>query len=252
MKIVGSIQARLGSTRLPGKVLRKINGKPMLQYQVERIKKSLLIDDLVIATTTNNSDDPIVEFCIANNLSYYRGSEDDVLDRISNLLLKYNADVHVEFFGDSPLTDPELVDQYIGYFLKNQDEYDFISNHQKTSFPPGQEILVYKAEALINSNSFVPKNDPLREHVSIHITKYPEKYRLHNLEAPSYYNYPELFLEVDTPADFEVISKIISHFEDKNCKHFNLLQIIDFMSVNTSLAQINKNEERRWKAFRDE
>ena len=127
MKIVASIQARLGSTRLPGKVLKDINGKPMLLRHVERLRRSRLLDDVIVATTTNPHDDKIVEFCINNNIAFYRGSEDDVLDRISSMIEERGIDVHVECFGDSPLTDPHIVDEIIGYYLKYQANIDFVS-----------------------------------------------------------------------------------------------------------------------------
>ena len=121
MKIIATIQARMGSTRLPGKVLKDICGKPMLLWQVDRIKKSRLIDDVIIATTTSPKDDEIVQFGIKNNIKYYRGSEDDVLNRVASLICKFGIDLHIEFCGDSPLPDPQLIDEFIGYYLKNQD-----------------------------------------------------------------------------------------------------------------------------------
>ena len=250
MKIVASIQARLGSTRLPGKVLKDINGKPMLLRHVERLRRSRLLDDVIIATTTNPNDDKIVEFCINNNIAFYRGSENDVLDRISSMIEERNIDVHVECFGDSPLTDPHIVDEVIGYYLKYQTNIDFVSNSLKTTYPPGQEVLVYKAECLSKTNKTIAKDDPLREHVSIHITQHPSEFRLANLEAPKYYHYPNIYLEVDTPEDFEMISIIFNYFDDKNIEHFSLAEILGFLSQNNELININNQVERRWKEFR--
>lgn len=250
MKIVASIQARLGSSRLPGKVLKEIQGKPMLLRHIERLKKARLLDEIIVATTTSPKDDEIVKFCEKYKINYYRGSEDDVLDRIATMIEFHNIDVHVECFGDSPLTDPHIVDEVVGYYLKYQNKYDFVSNSLKTTYPPGQEVLVYKGKSLVIANQFVDKNDPLREHVSIHITQYPNKFRIHNLEAPSYYNYPEIYLEVDTSEDFEMISSIFNYFLDKKLEHFSLSQIIEFLSLNSELININNKVERRWKQFR--
>jgi len=250
MKIVASIQARLGSTRLPGKVLKDINGKPMLLRHVERLRRSRLLDDVIVATTTNPNDDKLVEFCINNNITFYRGSENDVLDRISSMIEERNIDVHVECFGDSPLTDPHIVDEVIGYYLKYQADIDFVSNSLKTTYPPGQEVLVYKAECLSKANKIIAKDDPLREHVSIHITQHPSKFRLVNLEAPKYYHYSNIYLEVDTPEDFEMISIIFNYFDDKNIEHFSLAEILEFLSQNDELININNQVERRWKEFR--
>jgi spore coat polysaccharide biosynthesis protein SpsF len=251
MKIVASIQARLGSSRLPGKVLKDINGKPMLLRHIERLRRSRLLDDVVVATSVNPLDDKIEEFCINNDIKFFRGSEDDVLDRISSLLELADIDIHVECFGDSPLTDPHIVDEVIGYYLKHEYEIDFVSNSLVTSYPPGQEVLVYRAESLIKANKIIEKDDPLREHVSIHLTQYPEKYRLKNLEAPSYYNYPEIYLEVDTEEDFELINVIFKYFDDKQLEHFSLSEIIEFLSQNNNLIKINNKVHRRWKRFKD-
>lgn len=252
MKIIASIQARLGSTRLPEKVLKTINGKALLLRHVERLKRSRLIDDVIVATTINPKDDKIVQFCIENDIKYYRGSENDVLDRISSMIEENNIDVHVECFGDSPFTDPHIVDEVVGFYLKNKDNYDFVSNSLNTTYPPGLEVLVYSGKSLINANKQVEKNDPLREHVSIHITQKQDIYRVKGLEAPSYYNYPEIYLEVDTPEDFQMVSAIFEHFDNEGYEHFSLAQILDYLQKNQSLIELNNNVPRRWKQFRDE
>ena len=116
MDIVASIQARMGSTRLPGKVLKDISGKPMLLWHVERLRRSRLIDNVIVATSTAEADDEIELFCKNHSILCFRGSENNVLNRIANLIRKYNIITHVEFCGDSPLIDPQIVDEFIGYF----------------------------------------------------------------------------------------------------------------------------------------
>tara|TARA_B110000114_G_scaffold176208_1_gene206601 strand:- start:15718 stop:16482 length:765 start_codon:yes stop_codon:yes gene_type:complete len=252
MKIVASIQARLGSTRLPGKVLKEIHGKPMLYWHVERVKKARLLDDVIIATTTNPKDDEIIRFCEKYNYKYFRGSEDDVLERISALIIENKIDIHVELFGDSPLSDPQIIDEFIGFLLKNYNSTDFVSNSIKTTYPPGQEVLVYKGETLLKANELVSKNSKLREHVSIHIYKNPEIFNVINIEAPYYFNYIDIFLEVDTAEDFSLIEKIFVHFFDRNIYHFSLSQILEFVINNPSLKKINNQVERRWLKYRDD
>jgi len=251
LRIIGSIQARMGSTRLPGKVLKEISGKPMLLQQIERIKKSRLLDDIVVATTTSSSDDEIVSLCYNHNIKYFRGSENDVLNRIASLIKKFKVDVHVEFFGDSPLPDPQIVDEFIGYYLKYKNVYDFVSNSLKTTYPPGQEVIVYNGKALIKADEFVLRNDPLREHVSIHITQNKHKYRICNLEAPSHYYHPDIYLEVDTCEDFELISRIFKHFNSIGKDYFSLAEILDYLDQNEALKKINQKVVRRWKRFRE-
>lgn len=249
MRIIASIQARMGSTRLPGKVLKPINGKPMLQWHIERLKKSRLVDDVVVATTTNPKDDEIVEFCESVGINFFRGSEDDVLQRVTDLIKEYNIDIHVECFGDSPLTDPQIVDEYIGYLLKNQ-RVDFVSNSIKTTYPPGTEVLVYWGKVLIDANKRTGKSDPLREHVSIHIYNKSSIYNVVNLTAPEIYNYPELYVEVDTEADFEVMKSVITKLSDEYGAGFPLITIIDFLKKHPEIVQINQSVPRRWKEFR--
>ena len=116
MKIVASIQARMGSSRLPGKVLKDICGKPMLLWHLERIKRSRLLDDVIIATTTSEKDDELISFCNQHSVSYFRGSENDVLKRVSALINHHEIDIHIELCGDSPLTDPQIIDEFVGFY----------------------------------------------------------------------------------------------------------------------------------------
>lgn len=250
MKIIGSIQARFSSTRLPGKVLKDICGKPMLLWQIERLKKSKLLDEIVVATTLSPFDDEVVKFCKKNRVSYFRGSEVDVLNRIASLIRSSKADVHVEFFGDSPLVDVDIVDEVIKFYLKNKDKYDFVCNCLKTTYPPGQEVMVYRGSALLEADEFVAKNDPLREHVNIHITGNGDRFKIFNFEAPKCYHYPEIYLEVDTPDDFKLIENIITHFSSKGQEYFSLREILDYLNHNKKLISLNNKVQRRWKKFR--
>jgi len=248
MKIAATLQARMGSTRLPGKVMKTIVGKPMLALQIERIRQCRLIDEIIIATTTESKDDTIAVLAADIGVSCYRGSENDVLARITETLLEHKVDINVEFMGDNPIPDPLLCDSIIGYYLKNSSRYDYVTNALKTTYPPGAEVYVYPAEILIDAEKKAA-DSPLREHVGIHINQHPERYRICNLEAPDWYHYPDLHLEVDTQEDFDVISKIYEHFYPHN-KGFTLMQVIEFLKANEDLAEKNRSIVRRWKAFR--
>ncbi|HAY46269.1 MAG TPA: spore coat biosynthesis protein F [Gammaproteobacteria bacterium] len=252
MKIVASIQARLSSTRLPGKVLKEIAGKPMLQWQIERLQQSRLIDDIVVATTTNPADDRIVEFCNRQGYKVFRGDEDNVLQRLADLIVKYEVDIHVECFGDSPLTDPRMVDEFIGYLLKHQNSVDFVSNSLKTTYPPGSEVIVYKGGALIKVNGLVEKSDPLREHVSLHIYRRTDLFAVMNLEAPSYLYYPDLYMEVDTPEDFQVMTFVIENMMARGHLIFSIDQVVDLLLDNPDISSINRKVNRRWKEYRND
>lgn len=247
MKVVATVQARTSSSRLPGKVLRPILGKPMLALQVERIQRSRLIDEVVIATSDKPQDDPIERLACEVGVGCFRGSEDDVLSRIVGALKASSADVHAEFMGDSPLPDPLVIDQVIGYFLKHADRYDYVSNALTITYPPGIDVYVYPAAVLYALEREIA--GPEREYVDVHIIRRPERYRLCNLEAPPELRMPELHLEVDTQEDFDVISAIYEHFYPRD-PDFSLAQILDFIRAHPELAEHNRHVERRWVAVR--
>lgn len=250
MKISATIQARMGSTRLPGKVLKTICGKPILQYQVERIKRSRLIDEIIIATTNSPKDDPIVTLAEKLNVSCFRGSENDVLDRVTSALKKFNVDVHVELIGDSPLNDPQIMDEVIGFYLKNYHQYDYVSNGIQITYPSGMETNVYSSAILFDANKRVAIDDPLREHVDIHLYK-TGWYRCCNLEAPKWFQKPNIFLEVDTQKDYKMISAVVEYFVSQGKTHFTLMQILDFLNARPELISINQNEKRRYWKFKN-
>lgn len=250
MKIAATIQARMGSSRLPGKVLLPILGQPMLALQLERIRQSRLIDEVIIATSTEVRDNPIEQLARSVGVQCFRGSEEDVLSRLAGALKAFQVDIHVECMGDSPMPDPLLTDQIIGYYLKHADRYDYVTNGLKTTYPPGTEATVYPSSVLFDADNFV--SDPaLREHGGWNITQHPKRYRLCNLEAPAWFRQPDLYLEVDVQEDFEVISVIYEHFYPRN-PGFGLGQVLEFMAQHPDLAERNRNVHRRWKAFRGE
>jgi len=250
MKIDATIQARMASTRLPGKVLMPIVGKPMLALQIERIQQCKLLDRIIISTSRNPQDDAIEELATELDVECFRGSEEDVLSRVVNTLKTYSVEIHVEFQGDNPIPDPLLVDSIVGYYLKNYGKYDYVTNALKTTYPPGTEVYVYHSKILYDAARYLIEPN-LREHVGIHIHRHPDRYRIFNLEAPPWFYYPDLHLEVDTQEDLEVITAIYEHFYPTN-PGFNLAQVIDFINSNPDLANHNRNIERRWKRFHQE
>ena len=251
MNITASIQARMGSSRLPGKVLADVCAKPMLLWQVERIRRSRLVDRVVIGTSTSPLDDEVEAFCAKYGVECYRGSEDDVLKRIASLISKFGIDVHVECYGDSPLIDPQLIDEFIGYYLKFKDDADYFSSALKTTYPPGFEVTVYSGRILVEVDQIVADDDPMREHVGYNITRFPDKYRLHSLEAPAWFAAPETYLEVDTPEDMTLLRALIGLFVSRGQEHFGLGEILTMLRNNPDLAKGNIEVERRWKALRE-
>ena len=155
MSIVGSIQARMNSTRLPGKTLRMVAGKPLLGWQISRLKKSRLLDDIVVATSTSPEDDLLEEYCDQNEIKCFRGSEHDVLGRVAGLIEKYEIDTHVELYGDCPLIDPEIIDDMVNKYLKEKKTYYTMEYDNNSTFPeittalPASN-LVFNSETLFH------------------------------------------------------------------------------------------------------
>ena len=248
--IAASIQARMGSSRLPGKVLTKICGKPMLLWQIERIRRSRIIDKVIVGTSTSPLDDEIAYFCENNGVDCYRGPEENVLKRIACLIRDLDVETHVECYGDSPLVDPQIIDEFVGFYLKNKHKFDCVSNSFTTTYPPGLEVTVYPGQVLLQVDQMVSSDDPLREHVGYNITRFPESFRLKALEAPSWFFSPETYLEVDTDKDLDFMKAVIGHFVSEGQEHFGLGEILGLLRKNPDLALGNKDEERRWKIYR--
>ena len=251
MKIVASIQIRMGSSRLPGKALKKIAGKSLLEWQIERLKRSLLIDEIILATTHKPQDDVLEQEAYRLGISCFRGSEDNVLERVCQAVENSKADIHLEFYGDSPFVDPLLIDQTIGYLLKNFPHLDYVTTALKTTYPPGLEVTVYKANFLSRAHQSTASSDPLREHTGPNILKL-DGIIIENLEAPAEFNYPEFYFEIDTQEDFLMLSSLIQLVLNKYGSKFTSQNLIEIAKQNPEIIEMNTNVHRRWKAFRTE
>ncbi len=241
MKVVAIIEARMTSTRLPGKVLLRSMGKSMLERLILRLQSISNIDEVVVATTVNPEDDSIVELC--NNLSIrsFRGSELNVFERVIEAGKSAEADVIVEITGDCPLIDPKLVEQSINSFLAN--EPDYLSNCEKQTFPMGMEIQVFKLSSLILSYSMT-KSKLDREHVTLHIRKNPKIFKQVHIKAPSELTAPHLSVTLDEIADYELIDFVIRKLEPDDF-YFGCAEIIELLNENASIAKINSGVKRK-------
>lgn len=250
MKIVGIICARMGSSRLRGKMMMDLAGKPVLGRIIERSSRSRFLNDLIVATSINKENDCIEQYCKKEKVACFRGSEEDVLGRLCAALTSRKADVAVEIFGDEPLTDPEIMDHIIKYYLDNADKYDFVSNDLKTTYPPGTELEVYSVRALKDSASRTD-NPLVREHGTLYMRQHPQSYRLYNIEAPSELRYPGMSIELDTEEDLRVVRVIYEKLYAANPK-FTTLDVINFLKTHPEIGSINKDVQRRWKQYRKE
>ena len=234
--IVAIIQARMGSTRLPGKVLKEVDGVPLLKYMVERVRKSLLIDQLVIATSNLEQNDVIVQFCKQNHIECFRGSENDVLSRHYECAKIYKADPIVRLTSDCPLADPEVIDAAITLFKKER--VDYVSNTvpPKTStFPGGSDVEIFSIDALERAYMEC-KNDYDREHITFCFFKHNSDFKTIQLEQDK--DWSEYRFTIDYPEDLEVAKYVIK--ELKRQKRFgHIKEIIEIIDSNKKLKSLN-------------
>jgi len=204
------IPARMTSSRLPGKVMLDICGKPALQRMIERVRASKLIDGIVIAITTNPQDDELEDFCLNNNVEYFRGSENNVLERLIGAAKFTNTDIVVEMTSDCPLIYYLHIDYLIDLHMKSYPEYDLTTNIQIRSFPRGFDIRIVNIETLERSFKEID-NQPDFEHALTWIYLNPKgkiNYKVQNWEAPAGQNRPDLEITLDTESDWKLINWI--------------------------------------------
>lgn len=214
--IAAIIQARMGSTRLPGKVLKKINDIPMLKYQIERVEKAKLIDKVIVATSTLPNDDKIALFCEMNNISCYRGSENDVLSRYSDAAVEYNVDTVVRLTADCPLIDPNIIDKTIDLFNYSNVDYAANTVPPKTScFPDGSDVEVCSMLAIERASKEATSEED-REHVTFYFWKSAEKHGFRTCQLSNAEDWSKYRFTVDYPEDFEVVKKIIDELSKRN------------------------------------
>jgi spore coat polysaccharide biosynthesis protein SpsF len=224
--IAAIIQARMGSSRLPGKMLMSICGKPALQRVIERVKTSK-VEDIIVATTINEADDAIIELCDKLNCKYYRGSENDVLLRVLEAAREFEVDTIVEITGDMTLVDYKHINTLIDIF--NNNDCDIALNAEIFTFPRGFETRVFSREALERCNKEVD-NPVDRQHVSTWMFWNPKgkkNYKIINWEAPCEEFRPDLEFTLDTPEDLEFLNWIYS-FENAG---YNLPNGLDCQTV---------------------
>lgn len=240
MKAAAIIQARMGSTRLPGKVMHEIEGKPILWHVVNRVGLSKNINEVIIATTDSPQDDTIESYAKENGISYFRGSENDVLDRYYQCAKTYGVDIAVRITADCPLADPIVIDRVVGFFKEHQNEYDYVANVIPPTFPDGLDTEVFSFNTLEKAWKEA-KYTSEREHVTAYIYKNPDKFKLYNITNDS--DCSGLRWTVDTENDLAFVREVYKRFGKDN-DIFYMDDVINLLNNNPELADINSGSQR--------
>ena len=234
-KTVATIEARMTSSRLPGKILAEAEGKPMLELMIERLRFVPELDQIVIATTANRTDDPVEALAQRLGVGLWRGSEEDVLARVLDAAQAHNADVIVELTGDCPLIDPAIVSRVIRRY--REAGVDYVSNILKATFPDGMDTQVFATKVLADVARRT--SDPAdHEHVSLYIYRHPEIYSLANVAAEGEEARTDLRLTLDEPADLELIRAVFVALRPQR-SDFSLREIAQFIDKNPLIAALN-------------
>ena len=217
LHVVAIVQARFDSQRLPGKVLKIIYGKPMLLHTINRLQKSKLINQIVVATSEEDNDQPIRQFCQDNKISCFSGSKEDVLDRYLQAAKEFNADVVVRITGDCPLIDPFITDKVIQTYLDNEREVDYVSNVNPPTFPDGLDTEVFSRKCLEKAANESSKLFE-REHVTPFIVQ-ENKFRKINFANKE--DFSHMRWVVDYVEDAEFIEKILNKEKESYTFYLN-------------------------------
>lgn len=240
-KIGAIVQARMGSERLPGKSLAKVGGKPLVKHILENLKDSKYLKEIVLATTKRGEDTILVKLAKSLNVCGFTGSESDVLLRYLDAAKAFELDVVVRVTGDNILTDINGMDKAISLYLK--EEPDLITNGGEGGYPIGTGVEVFSTN-LLQKLSKIARSDEEREHVTLHVHRRRDKYRVLNLKAPVDYRNLNIRLTIDTPEDLLLIRRLYQGL--KECKKdFKLPNIIAYLSKHQELKKINCHIKQR-------
>ena len=237
-RIVTVIQARTGSTRLPGKVLMPLAGEPLLVRMVQRVKRAKLAGTVVVASTTEKEDDPIEAICNEKGWNIYRGHATDLLDRHYQAAKIFNADAVVKIPSDCPLIDPMVIDKVLSVYIENFPCVDFVSNLHPPTYPDGNDVEVMKFSVL--ETAWKEASLPMeREHTTPFIWERPERFKLMNVSWDTGLNYSMSHRwTIDYPEDYKFISKVYDELYPAN-PNFGLNDILNVLNAKSEIFEIN-------------
>jgi len=239
-KIVVITQARTGSTRLPGKVLREVCGKTLLEHHVDRLLRAGRVDDVVVATSTASGDDAIEDLCKARGYKVFRGDEADVLSRYAGAAETFGGDIIIRVTSDCPLIDPAVVDALVEMFLSSDPPLDY-ARVDTTSYPHGLDTEIFSRSALMAAASEAVDPEE-REHVTAFLYRRPERFRLSTLLSAD--AHPGHRWCVDEERDFDFVTRVIEALYPEN-PMFGWRDCIEVLRQNPDWMTINRDVKQK-------
>jgi spore coat polysaccharide biosynthesis protein SpsF len=240
MKVVAILQARMGSTRLPGKVLMSAAGKPLIVHMLERVRRAQTLDDLWLATSTEPANDPLAKVVEEMGVSVFRGSEDDVLSRFVEIAQRTDADWIVRLTGDCPVHDPEIIDAVVHCALDAEGGLDYVSNSLHPTFPDGLDVEVFTRAAL-NQAAQEASTALQREHVTPFIHRFhddPGPFRVGHFKGHA--DFSHLRWTVDEPEDYELVREIFESLLPE-LPYFNWMDVLSLLTRRPELLLKNSD-----------
>lgn len=224
------IQARMGSTRLPGKSMMPLAGKPLIEQLLLRVKRTKMVEGIVLATTRTSQDDVLCEVARKNDVETFRGAESDLVDRYYQAAVHFGANFIVRLPGDNPVAEPGEIDRIIQHYLHSDD--DFSANTHNilgNGYPDGLGAEVFSTESITQIWKTVsdPRN---REHPHTNYYEHPEKYKIGTVKCPKEFRRPDLKLDVNTQEEYEFLADLYSYLYPRN-PNFNITEIIQWYDL---------------------
>lgn len=234
---VGVLQARMESSRLPGKLLMEVCGEPIIQIMLKRMKYARGVSNWVLATTDNEQDHKLVEIAKAMDLLYFRGSEDDVLDRLYQCAKNFDIKYMVRIGADNPLLDYRVVDDTIKKFMESGESFDYFSNHHPPTFPDGQEVEIIPFRSLEIEWKEASRPHE-REHATPFLWDQPERFKIGNYEYPGKNLYLDFRWTLDYEEDFNMIKAVLEELYPIK-PDFSMEDVLELLEIRPDIAAIN-------------
>jgi spore coat polysaccharide biosynthesis protein SpsF len=233
------VQARMTSSRLPGKVLMPSVGRPLLEHLLNRLKAAKKVDKVIVATTVKATDDPVCELCERLGIPFHRGDEENCLSRFCETAKRFELGHVIRITADCPLHDPKLLDDFVSSYLNST--YDYYSNTIVRTFPHGYDMEIFAAKCLFDLQA--TKDPKILEHVTFGFYTNPMRFKIGQFQRP--HDYWKIRLTVDTENDFKVVDKVFSTLYPKN-PLFTYQEVVDFLQKNPEILKINQQIQQKF------